>query len=78
VSPASFGEGRKTLALERCKCLCKIKGMSEPHKDLENVNDNLPVEHQLELVHKWAKQLGYLVVAAAVEHALIELQKRPK
>jgi len=49
-----------------------------PPKDLENVNDNLPVEHKLLLVRKWAKQLGYLVVADAVEHALLELQKRPK
>jgi hypothetical protein len=52
--------------------------MSILPKDLENVNDNLPVERKLALVRKWAKQLGYLVVADAVEHALIELQKRPK
>jgi hypothetical protein len=49
-----------------------------PPKDLENVNDNLPVEHKLGLVHKWAKQLGYLVVADAMEHALIELEARRK
>jgi hypothetical protein len=47
-------------------------------KDLENVNDNLPVEHKLFLVSKWAKQLGYLVVADAVDHALMELEARRK
>lgn len=46
--------------------------------DLENINDNLSVEHKLFLVRKWAMQLGYLVVADAVEHALIELEARRK
>lgn len=55
-----------------------MQGMSGPVKDLENVNDNLPVERKLEVVHEWAKQAGYLVVADAVEHALIELEKRAK
>lgn len=52
--------------------------MSGLVQDLENVNDNLPVEKKLEIVRVWAKQSGYLVVADAVEHALIELQQRAK
>ena len=42
--------------------------------DLENVNDDLPVEHGLGIVLAWAKQTGYVNVAAAVTHALIELE----
>jgi len=52
--------------------------MFERPKDLESVNDNLSVERQLEIVLAWARQAGYMVVAAAVQHALIELQSRPK
>jgi hypothetical protein len=52
--------------------------MTGPIKDLENVNDNLPVERKLEIVHTWAKQAGYVVVADAVEHALLELRNRGK
>jgi len=52
--------------------------MSGPAKDLESVNDNLPVEKKLEIVLTWAKQSGYLVVADAIEHALIELRERAK
>ena len=52
--------------------------MNAPPKDLENVNDNLPVERKLEIILTWAKQAGYLVVADALDHALIELRKRPK
>jgi hypothetical protein len=52
--------------------------MFGPTKDLESVNDNLPVEQQLWLVLAWAKKAGYLVVAAAVEHALHELEARAK
>lgn len=54
-----------------------MEAMIVPPKDLENINDNLPVERKLEIVYTWAKQMGYLVVVDAVEHALIELQKRP-
>ena len=46
--------------------------------DLENVNDNLPVEHELGIVLAWAKQAGYLIVAAAVQRALNELKARVK
>ena len=52
--------------------------MSGPPKDLENVNDNLPVEKKLRIVLTWAKQAGYLVVADAVEHALTALETRTK
>jgi hypothetical protein len=52
--------------------------MSEPPKDLENANDNLPVEHELAIVLKWAKQAGYRVVASVVQRALTELEERAK
>jgi hypothetical protein len=55
-----------------------MKAMIVPPEDLENVNGNLPVEKKLALVRRWAKQMGYLVVADAVEHALIELRTRAK
>ena len=42
--------------------------------DLENVNDDLPVEHGLGIVLAWAKQTGYVNVAAAVTRVLIELE----
>jgi hypothetical protein len=55
------------------------RGMQNvPPKDLENVNDNLPVEHQLEIIRKWAEQMGYQVVAATLQRALDELETRPK
>lgn len=44
--------------------------------DLENVNDNLPVEHELGIVLVWAKQAGYPNVAAVLQHALDELEAR--
>jgi hypothetical protein len=47
-------------------------------KDLESVNDNLPVEHQLAVVHKWAEQCGYQVVAAVLQRALDEMAVRRK
>jgi hypothetical protein len=52
--------------------------MSGPPKDLENVNDNLPVEHQLEIIRKWAEQMGYQVVAATLQRALDKLVARGK
>jgi hypothetical protein len=45
---------------------------------LENINDNLPVEHQLEIIRRWADQMGYQVVAATLQRALDELEARPK
>jgi len=62
------------LQISRAEC----RRMSGAVKDLESVNDNLSVEQKLEIVRTWAKQSGYLVVADAVEHALIELQRRAK
>ena len=50
------------------------EGMKTRPPDLENVNDNLPVEHELGIVIAWAKQAGYVNVAAAVTRALIELE----
>ena len=46
--------------------------------DIENVNDNLPIEHQLGVVLAWAKQAGYQVVAATLRRALDELEPRRK
>ena len=46
--------------------------------DLENINDNLPVEDQLEIVRKWAEQMGYEVVAATLQRALDELDNLRK
>ena len=46
--------------------------------DLENVNDNLPVGHQLAVIRKWAEQSGYYVVAAVLQRALEEMEARPK
>jgi hypothetical protein len=52
--------------------------MSEPPKDLQKANDNRPVEYELAIVLMWAKQAGYVVVAAAVQRALTELEARAK
>jgi len=52
--------------------------MTDQSKDLENVNDNLPVEQQLAIIKRWAKQMGYRVVAATIERALDELVVRFK
>jgi hypothetical protein len=46
--------------------------------DLENINDNLPVEHQLEIIRNWAEHMGYQVVAATLQRALDELETRRK
>jgi hypothetical protein len=50
--------------------------MSDHGRDLENVNDNMPLEHQLDLVRRWAEHLGYTVVAATVQRALDEIRER--
>jgi hypothetical protein len=47
-------------------------------KDLESVNDNLPVEEQLGIIRRWAEQMGYRVVAATLERALDEIALRSK
>jgi hypothetical protein len=50
-------------------------GAMEIHpSDLENVNDNLLIEHQLGVVLAWAKQAGDEVVAATLQRALDELE----
>ena len=46
--------------------------------DLESVNDNLPVEYQLSVIRKWAEQMGYPNVAAALQRARDEPEARPK
>jgi hypothetical protein len=46
--------------------------------DLENINDNLPIEHQLTIIRRWAEQMGYQVVAATLQRALDELEARRK
>lgn len=46
--------------------------------DLENINDNLPVEHQLTVIRRWAEQAGYQVVAATLQRAVDELETRAK
>ncbi len=46
--------------------------------DLENINDNLPLEHRLSAVRKWAEQMDYRVIAATVQCALDELEARRK
>ena len=51
-----------------------MKRMFVPQKDLESVNDNLPVERELGIVIAWAKRTGYVNVAAAVKRALIEIE----
>ncbi len=56
----------------------KLEGMIDQPTDLESVNDNLPVEHQLGIIKRWAEQMGYRVVAATLERALDELASRPK
>jgi hypothetical protein len=48
--------------------------MVAPPKDLPNANDNLPVVKELAIVLNWAKQAGYVNVAAAVKRAIIELE----
>jgi hypothetical protein len=55
-----------------------MKPMFGPPKDLENVNDNLPVEQQLAVIHRWAEQCGYQVVAAVIRRALDEMEPRRK
>ena len=50
-----------------------MAGMAEPPKDLDTVNDNRPVEHELAIVLAWAQQAGYVNVAAAVQRALTDL-----
>lgn len=52
--------------------------MKTPPFDLENINDNLPVEDQIEIIRKWAEQMGYAVVAATLQRALDELETRRK
>jgi arginine repressor len=44
--------------------------------DLENINDNLPIEQQLTIIRRWAEQMGYEVVAATLQRALDELDAR--
>jgi hypothetical protein len=51
-----------------------MKLMVGPPKDIESVNANVPVEHELGIVIAWAKQAGYVNVAATVTRALIELE----
>ena len=53
--------------------LSQNEAMKIPVPDLENVNDNLPVEHQLTIIRKWAEHRGYRVVAATLQRALDEL-----
>jgi hypothetical protein len=55
-----------------------MKPMFRHPKDLENVNDNLPVEQQLAIIRRWAEQMGYRVVAATLQRALDELEARAK
>jgi hypothetical protein len=56
----------------------KLARMIDPSRDLENINDNMPLEYQLDLVRRWAEHLGYKVVAATVQRALDELAGRSK
>ncbi len=65
------------LAL-RQKSGSKSETMKTRPPDLENINDNLPVEDQLEIVRKWAEQMGYEVVAATLQRALDELDNLRK
>ena len=54
----------------------QIRGMIDLPKDLENVNDNDPLDYRLDLVRRWAEHLGYKVVAAIARRALDELTER--
>jgi hypothetical protein len=54
----------------------QIRGMIDLPKDLENVNDNQPLEYELDLVRRWAERLGYKVVAGIARRALDELAER--
>ncbi len=55
-----------------------LAAMIELPRDLENVNDNQPLEYDLNLVRRWAEHLGYKVVAATARRALDELAGRWK
>jgi hypothetical protein len=52
--------------------------MKNRPSDLINVNDNLPLDHQLEIVRRWAVQAVYPVIAATLHRALDELKVHSK
>jgi hypothetical protein len=52
--------------------------MIDAPKDLENANDNLPLEHELAIVLAWARQAGFPNIAATLQRVLTELETRPK
>jgi hypothetical protein len=60
------------MSSAKCQACLKLP------KDLDNANDNRPVEHELVIVLAWAKQAGYVNVAATVQRALTELEARAK
>jgi hypothetical protein len=56
----------------------KLPGMIDPFRDLENVNDNDPLDYQLDLVRRWAEHLGYKVIAAIARRVLDKLAECQK
>ena len=40
--------------------------MKTQSPDFENINDNLPIEHQLGIIRRWAEQAGCAVVKAHI------------